>query len=53
MRRTKSIVGTMWVMRVGAAPAMADDDCYWYWDDYYGWYVACYDDGWHGDWGDD
>lgn len=34
-------------MMVGAAPAMADDDCYW--DNYYGWYVACDDDNWYDD----
>jgi hypothetical protein len=47
MRRIKLIVGmlaVMAVMMVGAAPARADDDCYWYWDNYYGWYVACDDD---------
>ncbi len=48
-------VAVMAVMMVGAAPAMADDDeCYWYWDNYYGWYVACDNDDWYDDdWDDD
>jgi hypothetical protein len=57
MRRIRSVIGmlaVMAVMMVGAAPAMADDGCYWYWDDYYGWYATCDDDdGYDDDWDDD
>jgi hypothetical protein len=37
----------------GCCPAMADDDCYWYWGSHYGWYVACDDDDWYDDDSDD
>jgi hypothetical protein len=56
MRRIKLLIGmiaVIAVMMVGAAPAMADDDCYWYWGSHYGWYVACDDDDWYDDDSDD